>query len=83
MRAPDNSIGAMIKRGLSDEQIVNDLYSGFLQPLPEGDSERAALVKALHSAEQQKVPGVDDPRRAALNDMMWAMLTSEAFMFNH
>jgi hypothetical protein len=40
-------------------------------------------VNALHSAEQQKVSGVDNPRREALNDMMWAMLTSEAFMFNH
>jgi hypothetical protein len=82
LRAPDNSIGALMKRGLSDEQIVNDLYLKSFSYYPK-ESERAALVKALRSAEQQKVAGVDDPRRASLNDMMWAMLTSEAFMFNH
>ena len=82
LRASDNSIGALIKRGLPDEQIVNDLYFASFSRYP-NQTERAALVKALHSAEQQKVSGVDNPRRDALNDMMWAMLTSEAFMFNH
>jgi hypothetical protein len=82
LRASDNSIGQLIKRGLSDEQIVNDLYFSSFCRYPR-ETERAALLKSLHSAEQQKVTGVDDPRRSALNDMMWAMLTSEAFMFNH
>jgi len=61
---------------------VNDLYLASFSRYP-NQTERAALVKALHSAEQQKMSGVDNPRRDALNDMMWAMLTSEAFMFNH
>ncbi len=82
LRAPDNSIAALMKRGLSDEQIVDDLYLASFSYYPT-ETERAALVKALHSAEQEKTTGVDNPRRAALNDMMWAMLTSEAFMFNH
>ena len=37
VRAPDNSIGALIKRGLSDEQIVRRSLPRFFQPLPEGD----------------------------------------------
>jgi hypothetical protein len=82
LRASNNSIGVLIKRGLPDEQIVNDLYLASFSRYP-NQSERAALVKALHSAEQQKTSGVDSRRRDALNDMMWAMLTSEAFMFNH
>ncbi len=82
LRAPDNVIDTLIKRGLTDEQIVNDLYFASFSYYPT-ETERAALVKALFSAEQQKVTGVDNPRRDALNDMMWAMLTSEAFMFNH
>jgi hypothetical protein len=82
LRASDNSIDRLIKRGLSDEQIVNDLYFSSFCRYPR-ETEQAALLKSLHSAEQQKVTGVDDPRRSALNDMMWAMLTSEAFMFNH
>ena len=82
VRAPNNSIDAMIKRGLSDEQIVNDIYLASFSRNPK-ETERAALVRVLHAAEQQKTPGVEDARRAALNDMLWAMLTSEAFMFNH
>jgi len=72
----------MIQRGLSDEQIVNDLYLASFSRNPTA-AERAALVKVLDAAEQKKTPGVNDARRDALNDMLWAMLTSEAFMFNH
>jgi hypothetical protein len=82
LRASDNSIDRLIKRGLSDEQIVNDLYFSSFCRYPR-ETEQAALLKSLHSVEEQKVTGVEDPRRSALNDMMWAMLTSEAFMFNH
>ncbi|MGA8593175.1 MAG: DUF1549 domain-containing protein [Bryobacteraceae bacterium] len=82
LRSADNVIDKLMKRGLTDEQIVNDLYFASFSYYPK-ETERAALVKALLSAEQQKVTGVDNPRRDALNDMMWAMLTSEAFMFNH
>ncbi|HXE15294.1 MAG TPA: DUF1549 domain-containing protein [Bryobacteraceae bacterium] len=82
LRAPDNAIDALMKQGLSDDQIVNHLYFASFSYYPK-ETERAALVKALQTAEQQKAPGVDSPRRIALNDMMWAMLTSEAFMFNH
>jgi len=41
------------------------------------------LVDALNSAEQQKGQTAEETRRAALNDLVWAMLTSEEFMFNH
>ena len=82
LRDPASSINMLLKLGFSDDQIVGYLYlAAFNRPPTE--AERAALVKALGSAEQQKVPGVDDPRRAALVDMTWAMLTSQEFMFNH
>ncbi|HEV2494217.1 MAG TPA: DUF1549 domain-containing protein [Terriglobia bacterium] len=82
LRNPGSSIDMLLKLGFSDEQIVDYLYlASFSRPPRE--SERSALVKALASAEQQKVEGIDDPRRAALIDMSWAMLTSEEFMFNH
>jgi hypothetical protein len=72
----------LLKLGFSDEQIVDYLYLASLSRHPR-DRERSALVGALASAEQQKIPGVDDPRRAALVDMSWSLLTSEEFMFNH
>jgi hypothetical protein len=82
LRAPESSVAMLLKLGFSDEQIVDYLYLSSFSRHPT-DSERTALVDELASAEQQKVPGVTDTRRAALNDMAWAMLTSEEFMFNH
>ncbi|HEV2383094.1 MAG TPA: DUF1549 domain-containing protein [Terriglobia bacterium] len=82
LRASGSTIDMLMKLGFSDEQIVNYLYlASFSRPPTE--SERSGLAKALASAEQQKMPGTDDPRRSALVDMAWAMLTSEEFMFNH
>ena len=82
LRAPGNSIDMLIRLGFSDEQIVDYLYLASLSRHPT-DSERSALLEALDSAESEKIPGVDDPRRAALIDMSWALLTGEEFMFDH
>jgi hypothetical protein len=82
LRAPGSSIEMLIRLGFSDEQIVDYLYLAALSRKPT-DSERSALLKALASAEQEKIAGEDDARRAALIDMSWALLTGEEFMFNH
>lgn len=82
LRSPGGTIDMLLKLGFSDDEIVNYLYLAALSRYP-AESERAALVKALGAAELQKAPGVEDPRRAALVDMSWALLTGEEFMFNH
>jgi hypothetical protein len=82
LRAPGNSIDMLIRLGFDDGQIVDYLYLASLSRHPTS-AERAALLPALAAAEQEKVAGVDDPRRSALNDMTWALLTGEEFMFDH
>jgi hypothetical protein len=82
LRAPGNSVDMLIRLGFSDEQIVDYLYLASFSRHPT-DSERKSLLDALASSEQQKIPGVDDARRAALNDLTWALLTGKEFMFNH
>ena len=82
LRDPGNSVDMLIRLGFSDEQILDYLYLASFSRHPK-DSERSALTGALASAEQQKTSGVDDPRRAALRDMTWSLLTSQEFMFNH
>jgi len=82
LRAPDNSIDMLIRLGFSNEQIVDYLYLASFSRHPT-DSERKSLVDALASAAKEKIPGVDDARRAALIDLSWALLTSKEFMFNH
>ncbi|HEY6293580.1 MAG TPA: DUF1549 domain-containing protein [Terriglobia bacterium] len=82
LRDPASSVSMLLQLGFSDEQIVDYFYLAAFNRPPK-DAERSALVKALSSAEQQKVEGAENPRRAALIDMAWAMLTSQEFMFNH
>lgn len=82
LRAPGNSIDMLLRLGFSDEQIVDYLYLASLSRHP-SEAERTALLGALDAAEDQKISGVDDPRRAALIDMWWALLTGEEFMFDH
>jgi hypothetical protein len=82
LRAPGNSIDMLLKLGFTDDQIVDYLYLASFCRHPR-DKERRALVDALKSAEEQKGQAGEDTRRAALNDLTWAMLTSEEFMFNH
>jgi hypothetical protein len=71
----------LIKLGFTDDQIVDYLYLASFSRHPR-DQERTTLVNALRSAEQQGM-GNEEMRRSALNDLAWAMLTSEEFMFNH
>jgi len=82
LRAPGSATEMLVKLGFTDDQIVDYLYLASFSRHPK-DNERKALVDALKSAEAQKGQGDEDTRRAALNDLAWAMLTSEEFMFNH
>jgi hypothetical protein len=82
LRAPGSATDMLIKLGFTDDQIVDYLYLASFSRHPR-DNERKALAEALDSAEQQKGQPGEDTRRAALNDLAWALLTSEEFMFNH
>jgi hypothetical protein len=82
LRAPGSSIDMLLKLGFTDAQIVDYLYLASFSRHPQ-DKERMALINALQSAAQQNGQASQDARRAALNDLTWAMLTSEEFMFNH
>ena len=83
LRAPGSSIDMLLKLGFSDEQIVDYLYlASFSRPPTEPERSESRQRRSLPPS-SRKMPGTDDPRRSALVDMAWAMLTSEAFMFNH
>jgi hypothetical protein len=81
LRAQGNVLDKLMKAGESDAQIVTYLYLAAFSRYPSRE-ELDELVDHLRSAETQKVKGVD-PRRAALSDLTWAMLTSKEFMFDH
>jgi hypothetical protein len=82
LRASGSTTDMLLKLGFTDDQIVDYLYVSSFSRHPR-DEERKALVEALSSAEKENGQVDMDARRSALNDMTWAMLTSEEFMFNH
>jgi hypothetical protein len=84
LAAKDGTIDMFLKLGLSDAKAVEHLYlSAFGRP-PKPE-EKIQILQALDEA--RKVTAQDplekDPRRKPFEDLMWAMLTSKEFLFNH
>jgi hypothetical protein len=84
LSSPDGVVSLFLKLGLSDSRILDHVFLSAYGRYP-GESERktslAALAKARDvkgSAETQR-----EARRQAMEDMLWAMLTSKEFVFNY
>jgi len=73
-----------IKLGLSDSRILDHLFLSAYSRYP-SEAEKPPMLEALRKA--RAVAGSADvqreARRQALEDMMWAMLTSKEFLFNY
>ncbi len=84
LSAPDGYVSLFLKLGLSDARILEHIFLSVFSRYPTDDERRdltAALAKARDvkgTAEAQR-----DARRQALEDMLWALLTSKEFLFNH
>src|SRR6185436_1865876 len=84
LSAPEGTIALLLKLGLSDQRILEYMFLASYSRYP-SESERQTLTSAL---EKSKVTtGVEEARRdahrQALEDMVWAMLTSKEFLFSH
>jgi hypothetical protein len=81
---PEGYISLLLRLGLSDSRIIEHMILSAFSRYPT-DSEREELGKALAGARLAKgtVEQQRDARRQALEDMVWAMLTSKEFIFNH
>ena len=84
LMAPDAYPALAIKLGLSDSKILDHLFLSAYSRYPT-DAEKQPMLEALRkartvtgSAEVQR-----EGRRQALEDMMWATLTSKEFLFNY
>jgi hypothetical protein len=67
---PNNRVGKLLKAGKSNEAIVEELFVAALCRLP-NDRERSALVARIDAARD---------RRAALEDVLAALLSSKEFL---
>ena len=79
LSAPEGTIALFLKLGFSDRRIIEYVYLSAFSRYPT-DSERHELVAAIEKAKAGHGP---DAHRQALEDMVWAMLTSKEFLFNH
>jgi len=84
LRSPDGTISMLMKLGLSDGRTVEYLFLSAFSRYPR-EEEKRLMVNALGSAHKARTADAsgEDPYRAALEDMLWAMLTSKEFTFNH
>lgn len=73
-----------IRLGLSDARIVDHLYLSAYSRFP-GETEKQGLLDALHKSRETAGPAEArrEARQKALEDMMWALLTSKEFLFNY
>ncbi len=66
----DNRLGDLLKAGRSNREIVEELYLAALCRLPSATEASAIL---------ERVDGAAD-RRAALEDVLWALVNAKEFM---
>ena len=84
LMAPDAYPALAIKLGLSDAKTLDHLFLSAYSRYPT-NAEKQPMLAALRKA--REAPGSTDvqreARRQALEDMMWATLTSKEFLFNY
>jgi hypothetical protein len=75
LRAPDGAIARFVRDQVPDDQVVDRLYLAAFSRTP-SPADRTRIVAALRESEKAD-------RQAALEDLVWALLTSKEFLFNH
>lgn len=84
LSAPEGFPALAVKLGMSDSRLIESLYLSAYSRLP-GESEKQTMLDALKSARGGSGTADlrADARRKAIEDMMWAMLSSKEFLFNY
>jgi len=84
LSAKNGYAALFLKLGLSDDRIIEHVYLSAYSRYPT-ESEKKELVDALHQA--RLVTGTPEARletrQDALEDVLWALLTSKEFFFNY
>lgn len=81
---PDGYISLLLRLGLSDSRIVEHMtLSAFARYPTAAEKEQLGGMLAQARMPNASVERQKDARRQALEDMVWAMLTSKEFVFNH
>ncbi len=76
LRAPGGVVETFVKLGVSDEMLIDHIYLAALSRRPSKE-ETAKLLALMDSGKD------DGARRQAIEDIVWGVLTSKEFLFNH
>ncbi|WP_075089652.1 hypothetical protein [Verrucomicrobium spinosum] len=68
--------GRLAAGTLAPESVVDELYLATFSRLPQPE-EKAVAVQVIAAA------AAGDARKAAVEDVLWALLNSAEFVFNH
>ena len=84
LRAPDSTVDMLLKLGLPGQRIAEYLFLSAFSRYPT-EKELGEIAADLRAASRKNAEGwaSADSRRPVLEDLLWAMLTSKEFMFNH
>ncbi len=80
LRAPNGIVDTFIKLGVSDEMMIDHLYLAALSRHPDKNEINSLLATMNENGGGAKSTVV---RRQAVEDLVWAVLTSKEFLFNH
>ncbi len=84
LSANDGTVNLFLKLGLSDARLLDHVFLSAYGRYP-ADGEKQPMLSALAKSREIKgsAEAQRDARRQALEDMLWALLTSKEFLFNH
>jgi hypothetical protein len=74
LSAPEGRLAQLIKAGKGDLDIINELYLATISRYPTPQEAHVALSQVRMKKEQ---------RTAALQDILWALLNTQEFLYNH
>jgi hypothetical protein len=75
LEAKDGKIDALLKGEMPNYRIIEELYLAALSRYPT-DRELTSLLATMNDAPANE-------RRAVLEDVYWAVMSSREFLFNH
>ncbi len=84
LRRPNGIVDSFVRLGVSDEMMINHLYLAALSRPPRPDEVNHLLAVMNEGKDTTKGSrDLSSARRQAIEDLVWAVLTSKEFLFNH